>query len=300
MRRAVAFTFEVSLPSSDAATQLWVPRPIEDAWQKVLAEKLPAGLSAERGTDAETGTSMLRFSLPPSAERTTVEVGFTVERQGRSHEAEDTARYAKKPTDDPRLEPFLRSNTRVRSDGANLERAREIASPDEPPLVIARKIYDHLLSTLTYDSAGCTPDRSDSLGDLEQACDLRSGTCTEFHGLFVAFARALGVPSRFTFGYNLPRGKTEGGIAGYHCWADIALPDGGWFPVDVSEAWKRRELVDFYFGSLDADRIAFTYGRDVMLAPPQAGPRIDRFIFPYAETAGAEVDPILRFGFADV
>lgn len=293
VRRSVRFTFEVTLAAHSAPARVWVPCPLEDEWQRVVAEAL-----RERTRDPETGNTMLHFELPPGA--TTLEVGFTVERQERVHAVPAPQHYATPPAADDRLARYLRSDRRVRADGANLERARAIASPGEPPIAIARKIYDHLLATLSYDARGCTPERSHELGDLEVACDLRAGTCTEFHGLFVAFARALGVPARFQFGYNIPRDKQAGRIGGYHCWAEIALPDGSWFPVDVSEAWKRRELADYFFGSLDPNRVAFTTGRDVQLVPPQAGPPLDRFIFPYVEVAGAEVDPGLVFRFADL
>lgn len=297
IRRSVRFSFQVTLAARDAPMRVWVPCPIDDDWQRVLAESLPE-LPAERGRDPLTGNAMLHFAMPPGT--TTLEVGFTVERRERAHAVPPPARYAGAPAADERLARYLRSDRRVRSDGANLERARAIASPDEPPIVIARKVFDHLLATFSYDARGCTPERSHSLGDLELACDLRAGTCTELHGLFVAFVRALGVPARFQFGYNVPRDKQQGRIGGYHCWAEIALPDGTWFPVDVSEAWKRRELADFYFGSLDPNRIAFTMGRDVGLVPPQSAPALDRFIFPYVEVDGAEIDPGLTFRFADV
>ncbi len=299
MRRAVRFSFEISVPASDAPTAVWIPRPIEDEWQRITSEA-PPDLPCERGIDRETGTAMMCFVLPPASTPSSFALGFTVERIQRSQPRPEITGYPRPPSQDDQLARFLKSDTGVRSDGANLDRARAIASPDEPPLVIARKIFDHLLETMAYDSAGCTPERSHRLGDLEAACDLRTGTCTEFHGLFVAFARALGVPARFTFGFNIPRGKQTGTIGGYHCWADIALPDGSWFPVDVSEAWKRRELADFYFGSLDENRIAFSYGRDVQLVPSQHAPRLDRFIFPYAETDGTSVEPTLAFSFVEV
>ncbi|MBA3395925.1 MAG: transglutaminase domain-containing protein [Deltaproteobacteria bacterium] len=299
MRRAFRFSFETSVPASDAPTSVWIPRPVEDAWQQITSEALP-DLPCERGVDPETGTAMMCFALPPASTPSSFALGFTVERLQRSQPRPAVTGYTRPPSEDDRFAHFLKSDSRVRSDGGNLDRALAIASPDEPPLVIARKIFDHLVETMGYDSAGCTPERSDHLGDLEVACDLRTGTCTEFHGLFVAFARALGVPARFTFGFNIPRDKQTGTIGGYHCWADIALPDGSWFPVDVSEASKRPELADFYFGSLDENRIAFSYGRDVQLVPSQHAPRLDRFIFPYAETRNVAVEPTLAFSFADV
>jgi transglutaminase-like putative cysteine protease len=154
---------------------------------------------------------------------------------------------------------------------------------------------------MNYDSGGCTPERTHELGDLVVACDIKKGSCTEFHGLYVAHARALGIPARFAFGFNIPQ-NPEGRIAGYHCWSEIFLPGVGWFAVDVSEAWKRADPSErnFYFGNLDANRVQFTTGRDVSLVPPQLTGAVDRFIFPLAEMTGQRKDVGLAFSFKDM
>lgn len=295
----MSFIFEIAVPPSDAPTSLWVPHAIEDEWQHVVGERWGGPDSTEKGTDPATGNVIHYTRLPAASTDTRVELEVTVQRRQRVNAHPAPRAFDRPPAEDPRFAPFLRADEQVRIDGPNAERARAIASPDEPPIVIARKLFDSILAGFTYDSGGCTPERCDLLGNLEQACDLRTGTCTELHGLFVAFARALGVPARFNFGFNVPRDKREGRIAGYHCWSEIALPDGSWFPVDVSEARKQPERTDFYFGSLDENRIAFTYGRDATLVPPQQGGTIDRFIFPYAESAGLEVRPSLGFRFVE-
>jgi transglutaminase-like putative cysteine protease len=157
---------------------------------------------------------------------------------------------------------------------------------------------------MEYDMAGCTPERAAELGNLERACDLRKGTCTEFHGIFIARVRAVGVPARIHFGFNVPVGKTKGLIAGYHCWCEVFLPELGWFPVDVTEAIKERmkgpppERADFFFGGLNCHRVELTSGRDVNLAPTQAGGPIDKLIFPYAVRGREEAHPNLRFRFS--
>jgi hypothetical protein len=59
-------------------------------------------------------------------------------------------------------------------------------------------------------------------------------------------------------------------------------------PVDVSEANKDPATKDYFFGNLDANRVAFTTGRDVDLTPKQDGPPLNYFIFPYVEVDGKE------------
>ena len=62
----------------------------------------------------------------------------------------------------------------------------------------------------------------------------------------------------------------EGTVPGYHCWAEFYLPDKGWVPVDASDASKSADPKkrDYLFGHLDPDRIQFSIGRDIRLAPP--------------------------------
>ncbi len=71
-------------------------------------------------------------------------------------------------------------------------------------------------------------------------------------------------------------------------------------PVDTSEAHKHPEKREFFFGGLDADRIAFTTGRDIVLRDA-AGEPLNYFIYPYVEVDGTE-HPFVesRFSFREV
>lgn len=299
-RRAVRFTFELTIPALADPAFVWLPRPVSDAWQRELGSVLPGGLAVAEGTDAATQNRTVRLSLPPSAEERRLEVSFDVERTLRREPAPPEEPFATPPATDPALARYLAPTSKVPLSGAIVDEARALAKVGDPPLLVARRAFEHLLATYGYDAGGCTPERFDTLGNLAAACDLKSGTCTELHGLFVSCLRVLGVPARFNFGFNLPREAREGRVKGYHCWALVALPGGAWLPVDVSEAWKRPELKSFFFGGLDADRVAFTFDRDVTLSPPQEGGPLDKFIFPYAEARGAALPIGLGFRFAEL
>ena len=132
------------------------------------------------------------------------------------------------------------------------------------------------------------------------ACDAKKGNCTDFHSLFIAMARSQGIPARFEIGFPLPADKHSGEIAGYHCWADFYLDGKGWIPVDISEAWKHPEKRDYFFGSHDVNRVQFSMGRDLKLAPAQEGKPLNYFVYPYVEVDGREYPNIaLAFSFAD-
>ena len=66
----------------------------------------------------------------------------------------------------------------------------------------------------------------------------------------------------------------------------------GWIPVDASEAWKDPSKRDYFFGAHDANRVEFTRGRDIDLAPKQAGEPLNYSVYPYAELGGKPFERI--------
>jgi transglutaminase-like putative cysteine protease len=273
-----------------------VPVASDDEWQSVGAPELDTEGSINR--DPATGNRMFHASLPSGPERT-VNIRQRITRRARQAPAPDlNAKYGEHDHDS--LSEFLKPNARVALDPTL---ARQAAGLFEQlaPVEACKRLFKHLLYEFDYDRGGCTPERAAHLGDLGQACDMKRGTCTEFHGLYTGAARAMGVPTKMSFGFNIPANADvlNGMIGGYHCWAESYLPQVGWFPLDITEAWKRKESGDpwFYFGALDENRVQFTTGRDVALYPAASQGPIDRFIFPVSDSAGEPVDvfPELRF-----
>ena len=92
-----------------------------------------------------------------------------------------------------------------------------------------------------------------------------------YYGIY-ALARAAGIPARFAIGAAIPSARDDGGISGYHCWAEFNA-EGKWWPVDISEADKYSSLATYYFGHHPANRIELSRGRDLQVNPgPQEGP----------------------------
>lgn len=298
--RRFVFEYHVTIPPHDAALDLWIPAPRTDAHQQVLSTSTSSPVLLCLRQDPVHFNQILYCQLPGSSDEQEIVLRHVIERSVRRSPSLDTARVVE-PGGSADLASFLKPDARVPIDGAIVEPALRRVSRSAPPRERARKIFDHLIDTLVYDPRGCTPERASELGDLVAACDLQRGTCTEFHGLFVARARALGIPARFAFGFNIPA-RPAGQVPGYHCWAEVFLPGPGWFAVDVSEAWKRDDPDErsFYFGNLDANRVQFTTGRDISMVPSQTSGPVDTFIFPLAEMAGRREKVGLKFGFADM
>ena len=164
------------------------------------------------------------------------------------------------------------------------------------PLEKARKIYDYVIATMHYDHDG----NGWGHGDAIYACTAKHANCTDFHSLFIAMARAAGVPARFEIGFPLPADSHSGAISGYHCWAEFYVDGIGWIPIDASEAWKHKEKINYFFGGLDTNRVMFSLGRDLRLNPSQQGDALNYFVYPYAELDGKPFDELKRqFSFQD-
>ncbi len=197
---------------------------------------------------------------------------------------------------DGRFAEYLEPNRLVPLTGRIAQVSAKLTETGLTSLQQARVDYEYVTSVMKYDKSGTGWGRGDAL----YACDVRRGNCTDFHSLFIALARARGIPARFTIGFPIGSAKS-GDVPGYHCWAEF-YSGGVWVPVDASEAWKHPDWHDYYFGHLDAARVAFTMGRDLMLKPRQNGEPLNYLIYPYAELDGTAVpqkDIKTKFSYAD-
>jgi transglutaminase-like putative cysteine protease len=302
--RSFEFTYQVHFPAnpdSATSTRLWIPLPQADAYQEVRSLHIDSPVWYSQGRETEYGNKFVVFK--PTAEQSAagfdVTLRFTAVR--REHkvalDAATLQNVSASTPGDPNLQRYLEPDKLVPLNGTIAELAREHTAGDTTPLQKARHIYDYVLATMRYDKTGEGWGR----GDAIWACTAKRGNCTDFHSLFIGMMRSSGIPARFEIGFPLPEGKTEGDIAGYHCWAEFYLAGVGWIPVDASEAWKNAAKRDYFFGAHDTNRVFFTYGRDIRLSPDQKGDPLNYFIYPYAETNGQPVKNLqTHFSFRDV
>ena len=104
-------------------------------------------------------------------------------------------------------------------------------------------------------------------GNSQYACDIGVGNCTDYHSYFMSLCRTLDIPTRFHMGFSIPSkdNENEGKVGGYHCWADYYTDEKGWSPVDISEADKDPTKKDYFFGTVNENRVEFIVGRDLKL-----------------------------------
>lgn len=284
--RTVTFTYRATLkdlPAGARQVEFWVPVPHDSPFQRITNLVIESPCAYQMDT-AQYGNRMLHIRLlNPKQADLGVSMRFTAVR--REHRQE---RLYARPTEknnvaDRDMTRWLQADRLVPIDGNVKRWAQAVvhSAGAKTDLQKARAIYNHVIATVKYDKTGQGWGR----GDIYYACEARRGNCTDFHAIFIGYARAVGIPARFAIGFSLPTDRPAGQISGYHCWAEFYLKGIGWVPIDASEAAKNPARRTYFFGAHDENRVEFTVGRDLMLYPQQAEP-LNYFVYPYAEVDG--------------
>lgn len=287
------YSFTVRLNEPGKPLDVWFPMPQSSPFQQVKVVSIVSDLPVRQTREAEYGNRMF-YAHAAHAARTTYHFSVKYDVVRLEHLAFASA---EQPTDKAELQRFLQPDKLVPITGKPAQLAREQVKPRMSAIEKARALYDYTFTTMRYDKSGTGWGRGDALW----ACDAKHGNCTDFHSVFISMARSQGIPAKFEIGFPLPEGSHASDIAGYHCWAEFYVPQRGWFPVDISEAWRHQEKKEYFFGANDANRVQFTVGRDITLNPRQHGPALNYFIYPYVELGG-EVYPNVSnaFSFSDI
>lgn len=289
--RKLEVTYESAIsdiPAGSKLLRVWIPMPRTEAGlQEVMSATLekPAKGTVTEKTAGENRYWYVEVPDPPSslALKATMQVKRTEQINNKFAGAGAKALSAE---DREKLKEALKPNAKVPTSGEIEKVADKVVPVGETNSVKqARKIYDHVLGTMEYKKTGTGWGQ----GDTMWACENKYGNCTDFHSVFMSLGRVRGIPVRFTMGLPVPTDKPAGAIGGYHCWAEFYVPELAWVPVDISEAAKKKDdkqLSEYYFGSLTADRVAFTRGRDLVLDPAPASGVQNFFIYPIVEVDG--------------
>jgi transglutaminase-like putative cysteine protease len=288
--REMTLRYEVEVQNADAAgkeVSMWLPVPPTTNEQEVRNLRVESELPYSIETESEFGNRLVRVHAEGTLPKTIrLSLAFDVTRRA-VNRLENETRVA--PESPDVLRRFLEPDRLVPVAGPVGEEARKVVGAEKDPLGKARVLYEHIVKSMTYDKSGEGWGRGDAL----YACDVRKGNCTDFHSLFIGLARASGLPARFVMGFSVPGDKPEGEIAGYHCWAEFYVEGRGWIPIDASEASKNPKRTDDLFGGLDADRVAFTTGRDLSLPNGPEEP-VNFLIYPYVLVDGKAYNQVVR------
>ena len=276
------FLYSVKLPKITGPARMWLPWPASDEFQTVEVKSVSDIGSRRVLTDRNHGNKVLLVELTPADSLKRFDIRFQVKR------IEMAAYKALEPDPQKHLKP----ERLVPADQNFQTIARGVTEGSTSDIMKARALYDHVMERVRYMKYGPGWGK----GDAVYACNARTGNCTDFHSYFIALARAVDIPARFAIGAAIPSERNDGGIDGYHCWAEF-YADGKWWPVDISEADKYSSLSTYYFGHHPANRFEFSRGRDLAVEPgPSSGP-INFLAYPILEIAGKSASLQTTFSF---
>lgn len=277
------FKYEALVPKITQVTQAWIPMAKSDRFQEVKLVSMNIPGNYKILEEKEFGNQVIYMELGPEDSGKDIELIYDVKRKEKNPYEEDG-----------RLDPrYLQPNLLMPIGGRFSEIAEEAIKGKESQgkLVHARALYDYIIDNMRYMKFG-----EYGTGNAVLACDSKTGNCTEFHSLFISLARSIDIPARFSIGASIPSDRDDGGIDGYHCWAEF-YAEGKWWPVDISEGNKYTALATYYFGRHPANRIELSQGRDLIVEPgPKSGP-INFLAYPIMETENGELFPKTTFSF---
>lgn len=278
------FTYAVVLPEWEGEASMWLPLASSDSFQDITVKEIEGPkINWEQRRDSAWNNKYMYASLGDRYVGDTIRITYEVVRREKSaYPAKDTV-----------LTSYLGPTPYLPVGGMFESLAREITESRsaQNPLSQARALYDYISDSLRYAKEGTY-----GTADAQYACDAKSGNCTEFHSLFISLARSLGIPARFAVGAAIPSERDEGGVDGYHCWAEF-YAEGQWWPVDISEANKYSALATYYFGHHPANRIELSRGRQIPLSPSPTEGLVPFFAYPIFEEEGKTMYPETLFSF---
>jgi transglutaminase-like putative cysteine protease len=279
------------IPAGTKLVRWWISIPDEDRNQDLLdlaVTSAPGKWRIER--EGGNGGRFLYVEVPaPTAAALDATIVFTVRRRPVSV-AVDPAKVG--PITDQLLPLFAAELSRDAPHMAvtpEIQKIADTACGGEKNLALqARKLLDYVADSADHYSKDPSKPNC-GIGDAAVCMEKGGGCCTDLHSLFIALARARGIPARLQMGYRMQEknlGKTVD--PGYRCWAEYFLPGYGWISADIVEADAKDGLGrDRWFTGLTERRLHLNAGREFVLEPKQAAPgKVNTMIMGYAELDG--------------
>lgn len=300
----IRYTATVShIPKTANNVRIWIPYPKSDAYQQIYHISVDSPYPTRIQEESEYGNSFLYLEINnPQQEEIEISMEILAERAEVINKVDFNSIGELQNEGFADLFLYLRNNYDKTSDDHKIKQILSKTLKGKKRYIDKVKaLYDYVYDNMDYSKAI----EGFGKGDVGRACTVKSGNCIDFHSLFIALATEAGLIAREVANIDLP---FEDGVpnyckASYHCNVEVFLPNHGWFPMDISHAKKAkrgRGSKEFYFGSLDNLRLRLGHGRNLLLAPPQQGERLNRLMInPYVEIDGKKHEGVAVSVLAD-
>jgi transglutaminase-like putative cysteine protease len=310
--RVFEVTTRVEILKPAGTSRIWVPTPmtVDTAYQKNLGTQVAAeqgGITSGQQVN-DWGLGLVSAEFPEGIKPIlTVTSKFA------------TAEYSVDPfkgrgmmASADEQKRFLKPSALLPTDGIVKTTADGITKGAKGDVEKAKAIYEWIVENTYRDAKvrGC------GVGDVKFMLENKSfgGKCGDLNALFVALARASGIPARDVYGIRVAdskRGYKSLGKSGeitkaQHCRAEFYAQNIGWIPVDPADVRKvileeegGKKIDDpkvvaarqFLWGNWEMNWLALNYAHDVAL-PGSTKAKLGFFMYPNGETAEGRIDQL--------
>ncbi|MCE9529019.1 MAG: transglutaminase-like domain-containing protein [Planctomycetales bacterium] len=221
----------VSPPYKAKVLKVWIPVPPSNNAQIVKASEFstfPLDVKPKIGTEKTYGNQFAYFEFKEPQGAQIIRHKFQIQTYELrwNIEPEQVKSIEKWPAS---FDSYRRSESQaVVLDDRFQKLITQVVPKRKNPLLDLSLVMNWVGENFTYDH------RDASLAaDALKAFDTHRGHCSDYHGFCAAMGRALGYPTRVTYGINtFPKNSPS------HCKLEAFLPPYGWVSFDVSETQK--------------------------------------------------------------
>jgi hypothetical protein len=269
-KRSYTIAYSVDIRVTEASKPntlyLWIPKPVNSPSQRNVSL---VSRSIEPFMENHRGVSLYKLDNLGAGANHTINLSYSVEVYSVSSEIRPLSIKQEKTE----LSDLYTQNTNlIPSDNRQIRAAvNSIMGREQNPYLKAKIIYDWIIKNMQISDSAPSAGLIEALE--QKQCDTYSAVL-----LFTAMTRAAGVPCIPAAGVLI----NQNGQTLRHYWAEFWIDGFGWLPVDPamgagavqftdnagsgfdSEAAPARDFANYYFGSVDNQRIAFSRGEPVL------------------------------------
>lgn len=280
--------------------KVWMPLPLTTAAQTVKIISIYPRKYVKYPLKLDGDIGLAYFEIPLEEIKDDLKVGLKLTF---THFEErykvDPAKIAEYNKNSWLYQRYTASDDNIKLTKSIRAKARELAGKETNPFKIAKIFFDHIVWDLDY---SFLPHAAISAMEIPEAVytqEHRYGDCGAQSIYFAALCRSVGIPARAPGGYQLFPINEAG--CGTHFWAQIYLPNYGWFPVDTSAGQigkyiisltneQQHDFADYFFGNMDPFRYLIQMDVDIELIPKPDGPMVFPMVLQVPTAVCAEMD----------
>ena len=231
----IDFRVVVTPPSGTKTLRVWVPVAQDDLGQKVADGEwsvFPMDVRPAFHTEKVFGNrfAYFEFANPQGAQIIAHKFRATVWQLDWNVEPAKVEKVATWPL---AFDPFRRAERNILIDDRVKKLAADVSGQVSPAGDLAA-VMDWISANMTYDHT-----TTSLVASTEHALTKKRGDCSDYHGLCSSLTRALGMPTRVTYGLHLfPKNLP------CHCKCEVYLHPYGWVSFDVSETQRLVKAIE--------------------------------------------------------